>query len=1286
MKIALNTVVWGKSYIRTFCKYSLSSVLSDRNICSLVDHHDISVNIITTEADFLSLSKFSEFKDLQNRKLKINIDFISQIIPNRKPPIGFGPSKYKYLSELQNFSIKQSIDDDIVIFNYSDFVWGDGSLSEVVRRCVDDSYEAVLGFCLPVDFTKGSAAIDSLRRQSERLSIPNVMLAKIAIDNLHREAKLRYWNAPIFTNTPTYLLWKVDDQGALLRAYHQTVLAVKTDFLKRGFDRNPGLSLDGYYSTVIGKYATFCVAQNSQDVQVISLYDTIIDSRLINATSKEESLSHCLEAVVSDVHRDLALLPIRIHTGLEIDSARWAAVELESAEQLKKLHSAVPFDRAAHERLYSVPLANEESAAMSEWLIRIGYFIKRLFIFLGISNSTWIYLREVKKFFESKNKKEILKQFLARAIIRSAIFDSIVAELLVFNISKRLHDAIYVNRRQASPIVISASNEIQSLLVSFLSSEDRDIYLRKFEDFVEKITRKYLFFDHIGFSFWRIAGEFYHIAGDLRLSKDAFVKCLRSREFVKNLFKKRTSQRDNYIFPALPLKHIGVVCHLHAFDIALQKRGSSARGYINYDQLMGVNETLLSLCLSKIETLKNDELLRQLGEDYSDVNPYLLEALTVDWNWYVEEEAPREARTLTFVHQYIKSIYLKSSDVDRTLEISRNSTLFSAAVASFFQIDENNLQQIKPYTCIHIRTPDFHEDFNRPGVDDFRNTPARSFFPLIQFILTKTKQHIVFVGDPLDSELRSALDSSDLTRLHFYGDSKEKTDFLDVALIALCDEFIATPSGLYAVASVFNKPTLLINFPLYDGLPWRDNQRALSLIYIDKTTNKVLARSSLPEEVGRMTHETSFGRYGLTTRPRSELEILEFYKISTSVSISDDSIGSQKIIDQERLRSMFSDVVYKNFPISKKLNVRKNTRRKIDVLVPTFDRPRKLFELIDSALRLKLYFVTFFIFDDGSTKKEHIPGFGFLSTYEVCNVFDSETIIYERSEESIGVAKHWETYFKNGDCAEYFMAIPDKDKFISREALELAISVLHSDSDTSFVIAPLVQEDRESANRLIKFKNNKWKRHEFIEDYVSDNSLKHCAMWGVFRTDLTLKNPIQAHLNLREYGLDDGFGIDLKLVMYFAAKGMVNSIDVPIIKRTTISGATEKYPLTFAYSYYQYAKDIFLDLLKNKIIKPKTFRKYCLFWITLMLRGFRVSHEHVHGSELEVGIQRIKTHLGSNFHVYILMEIISLRIAPTIEIIRLFSRTVKIDLRDRLKKTRRVDGQTFRRWVIGRML
>ena len=173
----------------------------------------------------------------------------------------------------------------------------------------------------------------------------------------------------------------------------------------------------------------------------------------------------------------------------------------------------------------------------------------------------------------------------------------------------------------------------------------------------------------------------------------------------------------------------------------------------------------------------------------------------------------------------------------------------------------------------------------------------------------------------------------------------------------------------------------------------------------------------------------------------------------------------------------------------------------------------------------------------------------------------------------------------------------------------------------------------------------------FIANYVMDPALQHCSSYAIVRAEAARKVGVPRTLDLRAHGLEDGSGIDHDIIFTVATTADVDSKAEAPIRRRIMGGFTEQYPLTFAYTQYQYAKRLMRELEPIGFVSVKTRRAYFALWHLILSRGLVVAYRPVLGIELEGGVSRIRKHLPAPIAFYIPWELIRTRAIPTVEMI-----------------------------------
>jgi len=343
-------------------------------------------------------------------------------------------------------------------------------------------------------------------------------------------------------------------------------------------------------------------------------------------------------------------------------------------------------------------------------------------------------------------------------------------------------------------------------------------------------------------------------------------------------------------------------------------------------------------------------------------------------------------------------------------------------------------------------------------------------------------------------------------------------------------------------------------------------------------------------------------------------------------------------------------------------------KRKLDVLIPCFNRPRYLHRILETGLQLAIPGMHFVVFDDASDAPEQVPGLGMATTEMVCRSFGDDHVIYVRNPTNMGVAKSLTRYYAELCDAEYTSLLNPKDEFISAAPIISALAKLDADPKLSFVVYPLRQVDRSETDRPLLFNYDRMSGREFVARHVRDPMLQHCSGYAILRVEALRRCGIPRDLDLRGYGLEDASGIDHEMIFKLATTGDVEFEREAPVRRTIVDGYTERFPLTFAYSQYQYARRLAAELEPRGFLSAETRRLYLGFWHLIMARGLVVAYRPVHGSEQERGVKRIRPHLPMHILLYLPMEAGRFRVWPRRETVATYLLGARLMLADWCKK------------------
>jgi hypothetical protein len=341
-------------------------------------------------------------------------------------------------------------------------------------------------------------------------------------------------------------------------------------------------------------------------------------------------------------------------------------------------------------------------------------------------------------------------------------------------------------------------------------------------------------------------------------------------------------------------------------------------------------------------------------------------------------------------------------------------------------------------------------------------------------------------------------------------------------------------------------------------------------------------------------------------------------------------------------------------------------KRKLDFLIAVYDRPAYLHRYLKTGLALDVPGINFVVMDDASSKSEEIPGLGKLTVEEVCRSFGDSRVIYSRNPTNMGVANSLVRYYRELCDAEYAALQNPKDEFVDGEPLREALAKLDANPSVSLLVYPIRQGDPENADTLFSLPYNRMPGKEFIARHIQDGNLQHCSSYAIVRVSDARRARIPQNLDLRAKGLEDGSGIDHDMLFRVAILGDVDFASGPPIRRWIGDGYTQRLPLTFAYTQYQYARRLVLELGRAGWISRESQREYLSFRLMLILWGAMAVRCRYTGV-VEADFSRLAEHLGMPLWLYALLECVRFGIWPTRRMVSLYVAAFMPWLPERMK-------------------
>lgn len=1313
MKVLVSTAVWGESYRFTFTKFSLATLLSEGNIPDLAKSATIIFHIVTTHADREFLKNDPGILELQ-RYCHLEWEVIEDF-GVMKPPQGPGGQKYPFLSALQNIAIARSSDQDAIVFNYADFIWADGSLSGAVNMLAvkDKLFDAVLSFCIPVDRDSALLALEQ-HRQSDAPAV--IRLApregiKIAIEHIHREAKIRFWDeAPRFTNLPSYLIWRVGEQGLLIRAYHQSILAMRVrpddpEYI-RGILRG---GLDSGFSAQLAKRASCAFATDTNKILVFSLYQTPVDSRAPIGVTREMSLRNLLTGEVTPEQRSFAEHPIYLKVK-DGDEAEWKHISETSWHILRAAQDSTPFNQAVYDENY-------ETHGVIPRLTRLTQFQKHIrqiaYAVVGTRAGAAIFqaFSITRSMFNPKQRQQVvadIRQYiynipgirrarrigfvlwhpplllgaierrLARWLLRRATPDFSDEFIEARFLEGNTEDIEAAFLRRAWPFNVAPNIEIEpvafarymaAIFAEGMTARVADtarltIALRT----AEELLRQAIAISPIWIEPVRALGRNLWFQGRF----DEAIQAFADAEPLRDAMAKAAGwQADTCIFlPRNCAEVIGLMGHIDAFAKYKILTGDPRPYYLLAPEQGIVNAAFLDYWKDYIEVESRPSEIGRM----STFEP----VYGVNWNWVM----PKDGK-IVFVHEAIAAIQRAWYAEGRAplLQLRQDHAAALSSACSNWGMKEGDR-----YVCLHVRSMGFY-GASRESAQRFRNVSIESYYPLIR-ALTEMGFWVIRMGDPSMPPLDLA-QCGNSGRVVDYALSPEKSAELDVALCARCELFVSTNSGLHTVAHSFDRPVCGTNHAIYSGVPWHPGDVFIPQLYYSHAKGRVLTLEEiLGTNVVHLDHHFLLEREELSLIPNDPDDIVETIREALSPStyrVEDPDLADKVCAKFEelnrdhdigisgRLGRYFAMKYASQLLPSEQERVHTASipkKRKLDILIPVFNRPKYLHRILKTGLELEIPGAYFVVFDDASNSFEEVPNLGFVTVEMVCRSFNDERVIYMRNPTNIGVAKSLKRYYLELCDAEYTSLLNPKDEFINAAPIISALAKLDADPKLSFVVYALRQVDRVESDKVLSFHYDRMSGRDFIAAHVRDTMLQHCGAYSILRVAALRRCGIPRDLDLRAHGLEDASGIDHEMLFNLATTGDVEFESEAPVRRTIVDGYTERYPLTFAYCQYQYARRLMAELEPRGFVTAETRRLYLGFWHLIIARGLRVAYSPVHGSEQERGVSRIRPHLSVPILLYLPLEALRFRVWPRWETVTTYFAGARLLLADWLNKIR----------------
>ena len=166
------------------------------------------------------------------------------------------------------------------------------------------------------------------------------------------------------------------------------------------------------------------------------------------------------------------------------------------------------------------------------------------------------------------------------------------------------------------------------------------------------------------------------------------------------------------------------------------------------------------------------------------------------------------------------------------------------------------------YVCLHVRTAEKYDD-----EWSLRNANINHYYPAIKRIV-ESGGWVIRMGGPELAGIPQIDRSIDFAK------SADRSECLDISLIAGCRFFFGTASGLAHVATMFGKPSLLTNWMPWGIMPWGSRDLIIPKLLRDRASGRILtAEESLSEPIGFIQDERHMRIHNIEALENNEEEL-----------------------------------------------------------------------------------------------------------------------------------------------------------------------------------------------------------------------------------------------------------------------------------------------------------------------------------------------------------------------------------------------------------------------------
>ena len=324
--INLVLVVWGDSYIDLLFKVSFPSHLAPKNLPALSKRSNVRYLIYTTSEGRKNIEERPLFNEI---KKHANIIFY-QI------EFGIKANKYRLMTSCHSHAIKMA-DKSPLFFLNPDAIYSDGTFDYLQKRIQEGKRTVIVS-----GIRLAKEPFLSLFEKDKNFSYRSRDLVSLALQSVHPAGQAMFWENDHIHQAPHHLYWKLENEGLLVRAFHQHPLMIWPTTSKR-----PSSNIDGdYIKKACPTYADWHLVTDSDALFIYELTPQASESDFHSAAKDLKKIVSWMRRGTSPLHREFIKHKIVIHTGLA--TSKYSEIYEQSDEivnsLLKEYSNARPYE------------------------------------------------------------------------------------------------------------------------------------------------------------------------------------------------------------------------------------------------------------------------------------------------------------------------------------------------------------------------------------------------------------------------------------------------------------------------------------------------------------------------------------------------------------------------------------------------------------------------------------------------------------------------------------------------------------------------------------------------------------------------------------------------------------------------------------------------------------------------------------------------------------------------------------------------------------------------------